>query len=386
MQRFHTLDGLRGVFALVVVLYHLPFATHLFANPLVRDGYLAVDFFFVLSGFVIAFAYGDRLQTAEAAGNFVVRRLGRIWPLHAVMLAALLLLELVKLVALGGGDAFTGESDPVAFVASLALVQAWGIYDAPTWNVPSWSISAELLAYLGFAVISLVAPRRSEVLALVIAAASAAGLLLLAGDMDQAGHLAPLRVGFGFFAGVVVYAAYRRWPSPQQWSFGLASLIEVAVLGAVIGYFALVQRGQLGLVAPLLFAVAIYVYAGGRGVVSSVLASAPLQFVGKVSFSIYLVHFVINAGLSAVAQLGERVLGGSLRDTAATIFGPAVPIERGDWLLINLGSLWANDALAVAYVAVLLLVASLTYQWIERPGQQLFARLTPREAGRVLPA
>ena len=95
-MRFHTLDSWRGICALFVALMHLPVLSHFYAEPFFRNSYLFVDFFFVLSGFVITFSYGDKIVDWRSAGKFMVRRIGRIWPLHMVMLFLFFDLEVVK--------------------------------------------------------------------------------------------------------------------------------------------------------------------------------------------------------------------------------------------------------------------------------------------------
>src|SRR4051812_44349777 len=97
--RYVALDGCRGVFALLVALLHFSAAGHLYDLPIVRSSYLAVDFFFVLSGLVIAHASLGRLSGARDGLVFVVRRFGRLWPLHAAMLVCFLGFELLKLAA-----------------------------------------------------------------------------------------------------------------------------------------------------------------------------------------------------------------------------------------------------------------------------------------------
>src|SRR5215469_11877968 len=116
-HRFAALDGWRGICALLVALHHLSANGHFYAWPLVRNAWLFVDFFFVLSGFVIAYAYGGRLSDAHAIKDFALRRLFRLWPLHVAVLMALIGLELYRLASTGGG--FTGERTPFAVLTNL---------------------------------------------------------------------------------------------------------------------------------------------------------------------------------------------------------------------------------------------------------------------------
>ena len=92
--RFVALDGWRGVCAVIVALHHCHAAGYIEGLPLLRNAFLFVDFFFVLSGFVLAHAYRDRLATMEGAATMLWRRFARLWPLHAVTLLAMIALEL----------------------------------------------------------------------------------------------------------------------------------------------------------------------------------------------------------------------------------------------------------------------------------------------------
>ena len=142
--RFSGLESCRGLLAVVVVVNHLTAATHFYAY--VRNGWVAVDFFFVLSGFVIAGVYQDRIRSPGSLVQFVVRRIGRLYPLHLFMLAILLLIEVAKL-GLADPSAFTGNTSWPAFWSSLALLNGFNAY-AQSWNYPSWSIGIEFWANL----------------------------------------------------------------------------------------------------------------------------------------------------------------------------------------------------------------------------------------------
>src|SRR5438128_7978147 len=85
-HRFEALDGWRGVCACFVILFHFHGYSPLYSSGLVRNSYLFVDFFFVLSGFVISWNYAHRLDTPAGVMRFLVLRLGRVYPLHVFML------------------------------------------------------------------------------------------------------------------------------------------------------------------------------------------------------------------------------------------------------------------------------------------------------------
>src|ERR1700688_3519606 len=113
--RFGVLDSWRGVAALLVALFHLNVYSAIYSLDFIRNAYLFVDFFFVLSGFVITHNYADRLGTVERLGSFAIRRLGRLWPLHAVVLLAFVIVESAKAVLAWRGTSiylppFTGNN------------------------------------------------------------------------------------------------------------------------------------------------------------------------------------------------------------------------------------------------------------------------------------
>ncbi|MGZ9097599.1 MAG: acyltransferase family protein [Micavibrio sp.] len=148
-----TLTSLRFFAAMLVVFHHfgyyLPFdmTEHTW---LLKRGALAVDFFFILSGFILTHAYSDGLLNQKISfRHFITRRFSRIYPLHALML---LVMAVLAVVGLGFGQIgrWDGSFSVWSFFANITLVHAWGLDKGLTFNVPSWSISAEWFAYLTF--------------------------------------------------------------------------------------------------------------------------------------------------------------------------------------------------------------------------------------------
>src|SRR5947207_14296459 len=109
MKRFEALDSWRGIAACLVALYHLRLYSDspLIALPLLQHSYLFVDFFFVLSGFVIAANYQQRLGEGFSMWRFALLRFGRVYPLHLALLAVCILLHLAHSASrLGSVSAF----------------------------------------------------------------------------------------------------------------------------------------------------------------------------------------------------------------------------------------------------------------------------------------
>ena len=375
-MRFKALDGWRGLCALMVALFHLPALTHFGASPLVFHGYLYVDFFFVLSGYIIAFSYGEKLAVGGVGETrrFLIRRFGRLWPLHAATLGVLVAWEAVKAVAApGAGEVapFTHGRGLVEILTNLLMVQGLGVHGSLTWNAPAWSISVEFAAYILFALVSLVAPRR---VTLVAAAFVVAGLDVVGvqvGHMDTTFDFGLFRALAGFFLGVLV----RKAP-PARLSGGAAATAETAVFAGVLAFVAL-ATGLAQLAAPFVFAVAVWVFAAEGGPVSAALKTAPLQALGTWSYSVYLVHYPVTVGVGVARKLAERVLHVDVSAPVATASGPLQ--------VLSFRPMIVTDLAAVAYLAVVIGLAALTYRFIETPGRNLFNRLAARDAARNSP-
>ena len=256
------LTSVRGIAAWFVVLYHIrrsidglpETALHIFAK-----GYLAVDFFFLLSGFVIWLTYGERLRTGGVASvhAFLKRRIARIWPLHLFMLAIAVALALL-LAATGRHDA---NDYPFAELPlHVFLVQDWGLTSQLSWNDPAWSISAELAAYLLFPLLAIHIDWRRVPTALVIAAIVAmlgllhlimawAGAPTLGTDITRFGVV---RCLFEFAAGTAICALWLRWAERPALPAIVAAALALALGAATLTGHLPETRG-----VPIAFAAAL---------------------------------------------------------------------------------------------------------------------------------
>lgn len=152
MTRLDRLTSLRGIAALYVVLFHCQvFIPGFDLRPwtgLLDKGYLAVDFFFILSGFILAYVYARDFDAGRGSyRRFLFLRLARVGPVHLAMLLAA---AVVILPAYGFGEVANMTNSPRTLASSVLLLHAWGGDRALSWNFPSWSISAEWFAYLIF--------------------------------------------------------------------------------------------------------------------------------------------------------------------------------------------------------------------------------------------
>lgn len=373
-MRFEVLDSWRGVCALMVATMHFEALHHAWGLSLLRHGYLFVDFFFVLSGFVITHAYGDKLATGADAVRYVIRRFGRLWPLHVTLLAAYIGLECFKLVlnhGLGlqaGQPAFMvgGRNDPMTLPSQVLLLQGLGLHDGLTWNMPSWSISAEFWTYIVFAAVSLAVPSLRTI---ALVALGVIGLAIVARYSPDA-MFATYDYGFpravaGFAAG---HVAYEFWRGGYRLPAHLIPWLEVA---AVIGVGAFVIAAgvtPLSLAAPLVFGLVVYLFSLEGGPVSRLLSMKPFTLLGLWSYAIYMTHDFVMHVMGLSVSVVARRLG----------FEPWRVVEHHGITSRVLSfdqATWALDILLIIYLAVVLALSALSYRVIEDPARRAFNRI-----------
>ena len=376
-QRFHVLDAWRGIAALLVALERLQANGFFYSLPIVRNSYLFVDFFFVLSGFVIAHAYGAKLDGMKSAASYALRRFGRLWPLHMLLLAMFVAFEAVKLVLSLKGVAmdvppFSGTSSPATIMSNIALVHGLNLYEVLTWNQPSWSISDEFWTYLLFAAVCLVGARRLSLWSTMLSLAALLTLILVAPrGMDSTYDFGILRCIAGFFAGVVTQRLWQRAGSavrPQM--IACSAWLEPLVILAVMLLVSVAGRGPLAFLAPFAFSAMVFVLAFESGPVSRLMHGRLFQALGAWSYSIYMVNYFVVLMIERLVNSAQRKLGTSLIETVAVNGQPKA--------LYAFGPAGVMDAMAVAYLAAVLALSFLTYTLCEAPARRFFNRLANR--------
>ncbi|HEY1707206.1 MAG TPA: acyltransferase [Rhizomicrobium sp.] len=362
-KRFLALDACRGLCAVAVMLFHLDALTHWYWWPAVRNSYVAVDFFFVLSGFVIASAYRNRLGTLVEGARFALRRFGRLYPLHLSVLAVYVAVEAGRLLFFHTNDAFTESTSLSALWEQLVLVQ--GFTPAhETWNYPAWSISVELWTNFALALLALWSGRwlRSCSLLILLATGTyiAGGVAIAVPAEEAPALLDAMRSIFEFFLGLMVFELYslarrRGWIPPP-----LGELLVIPLVVWAFGYADSVP--SLGL--PFVFAAVVLLFAFEAGPLSALLRRPAFVRLGTLSYSIYLTHSLYLLALEALVFALAQHLGLS------------ASIEIGGDDVLALGGRWAMDGAALACVASALLGSALTYRYIEEPARLFFNRLS----------
>lgn len=376
IERFETLDSWRGICAVMVVIYHFSFLVNaeMLHNRLLSNAYLFVDFFFVLSGFVVCHAYRDRLASGRQFGGFLLRRIGRLWPLHLAILFALMVAMMV--INVGGfyPDSFTIEADRGSYslqglVLNALLLNSMGFY-GNAWNGPAWSIGAEFYTYVLFAIVTLAAGRRLLPTALIISLAAMVGLLLFAPSfMNSTADFGLVRCVAGFFMGVVAYHIHDRL---RDKPLPLATVTEIGVIVLAGAFIAMAGQGPdevgpVSVLAPVAFSAAILVFAREKGLLSKALQVPPLRALGGWSYSIYLIHMPLLILLGYGIWLYGNVAGVPVRFD--------VMVDGHLKRLYDLGNPAVTYALLAAFIGLVIALAAGTYALIEVPWRDWFTRL-----------
>jgi peptidoglycan/LPS O-acetylase OafA/YrhL len=388
VEHFHSLDALRGIAALGVLFWHwqhffIPYADvqdyqawqfplYGIFSPFYEKGWMAVDLFFGLSGFVFFWMYSGRIRSGEVGpGRFALLRISRLWPLHLATLS--LVMGFQCLYWRLTGEAFIYQfADLPRFLLNLFLLPSWRMVEGHPcflFNGPAWSISVEIALYaLFYAFARFMRPRAPAVVALAVLGFAVEetldesfgrgiGSFFLGGAVFLAyrafrrrprgrlAHLAPafaalagwslvLAVHKGFLSGVPV-------PDPGAYrSLSTMDLLQDAVLAVLPRYLVVL------LVFPLtVFALAVWEERIGR-------VARKLSFLGDISYSSYLLHFPLQLVVS----------------TFVAWRGVDCKIFFSDWFLLGFLALLVGASLA-------------SHRFLEMPAQRMLRSLGSARAG-----
>ncbi|MBD8706876.1 acyltransferase [Pseudomonas sp. CFBP 13711] len=360
VTRFHALDSLRGLCAIAVVLYHTHLVGSITEWTFFSNADLFVEFFFVLSGFVMAHAYGSKPHLDVS--HFLVSRTFRLLPLHVFMLAVFIGLEFLKYAAYKKGFSFnqppfTGIYAPSEILPNLLLLQSWThLTENLSFNTASWSISIEYWTYMVFAATLFMASTRRYLLWTVIALG---GFALLYSQIDVLTVYAQKGLGC-FFAGALAYGFFnrlRRWIAP---GFALLSVLE-ALAAICIWWVLTSELPQKVLAASAVFCVTIVLFAFDGGALSRVLKHECFARLGRWSYSIYLTHLAVLFFVISAFMVVQKKTG----------FAAAPMLD--DIRYLDTGHGWLNNLMVLLILAVVVTISSATYHYVELRGQAAVA-------------
>ncbi len=355
-QFISNLTPIRGIAAILVAIFHFEIVLVLFLpremSRFFSKCYLMVDLFFIMSGFIIYHVYGEffnRNIHTTTFNKYIRARLARVYPLHIFTLIITIVLVVSQHFK---WDAFFNLN---AIPTHVLMLQSFGIHSIYTWNVPAWSISAEFAAYLVFPLFAFLIYRFKNITPVVITCLIIFIYCLLAFklskangttgqyNLDQTYDYGYLRGIAGFLAGGMIYQLYLK-----KIFYFLKADASLVILFALLS--ACLHYGVTDLVFIPVFLLLVLSAAYNTGRVKKILSNRFLQWLGDISYSVYLIQFPLTILIIVLLPyLGVSWNG---------VYSLHLPY-------------WQAALCCFVFLAVLIGISALSYQYIERPFRNL---------------
>jgi peptidoglycan/LPS O-acetylase OafA/YrhL len=305
-----SLTGVRGLAAFWVFLNHMGhLAAFLFFWPqlenyiFISNGFRGVDLFFILSGFILMHVHANELKNPDkgALSKFYITRFFRVYPINAFVLLLLVpfVLSFPDYVAVSRSYTDAHFSYRIhnyslaGFFQSLLLAQTWTFLKLGEWNIAAWTLSAEVLGYAFFPylarrIMKEYSTRKCVVYAFLSLSVLTCLLIIFGhAENNPTGTFGSVRMAFCFFSGICIYRAYQLTGDGFiPYASGLTILSIAFILTTMFW-------GPAPLLDSFGFAGLIFGLAYGRGPVNAFLTTPLALFMGKISFSFYLIHFLL---------------------------------------------------------------------------------------------
>jgi peptidoglycan/LPS O-acetylase OafA/YrhL len=366
-NQIRSLTSLRGIAALIIVVHHFAYYalpqlgvlvsaySHFFQN-----GYLSVDLFFILSGFIMTHVYWERFHDGVSKANYwqyLRARFARIYPLHLFTLLVLVGLQSIELFS-SNPTAFTGKFNLTALGANVLMLQAFALKCPPLfwcdtyWNEPAWSISVEFVIYAIFPFILFTIlknqPKTDTILYIITLVASLLLIIFTHNNLDNIiGIPSIARCGLECILGVITYKIYRRQQTQRFLNTNFLVIISTVWIVIIMHNWSDELRGFHDWAILPAFSLLILAIADQSNSLGMRMMNSPLLlYLGTISYSVYMVHWVLMAIVKAFWL-----------DKLHLVF------EEG---LTKTQSIFALGL----FVPIVILTASLTYRFIEVPLRQ----------------
>ena len=382
---FSNLTPLRGIAALLTVIFHVSLMTGplAFNTQVLHRMYLMVDFFFVLSGFIMCHVYGELFSekvTMSAFKKFTIARFARVYPLHLItLLYTIILFSVTAKLGIPKVPVLQVENSGYSIFTNLLLLQSMNLHHWFSWVHASWSISTEWWAYMVFPFLVKPFSKLSSAGKIALTLVCFGGYLFITFiiipivpfpaeipfvkispaslSVNVGYQFGFIRCLCGFVLGMMMYQGFKADWGKKMLGNGYAFLL--AVLGLFISmHFGLPDAVTIGFL-PFVLLSAAY----GSPSINKLFSAKPLQKLGDWSFSIYLVHqpllFTIGSIVSYLNPVNPN--------------NPSAGPPRAPSLLIAWG-------ICVGFIALTLFVSSLTYRFWEVPARKwINAKSTKRK-------
>ncbi|MBS1916550.1 MAG: acyltransferase [Bacteroidetes bacterium] len=366
-QYLSNLTPLRGIAALLVAIFHFEMAIARFVpaqqTMFFEKSYLMVDLFFIMSGFIIFHVYRESFLDAikkENLKKFIVARFARIYPLH---IFSLLLLVILVIVFSPAGTYPNRIEDPAAILTNVFLLQSYYIHNIFTWNIPAWSISAEWISYMLFPLLVLFISKKkrlSVVVLIVLVITAYLSIMFLLPRKNPMNPAIPvphninttydygfLRGIAGFITGMIMYILYQSSTAKKIFQKDVTVLFSLILL--VLAMHFAVSDGY----CIILFAAIVIAFACNGGYLHKICNNRILQYLGLISYSIYLMQIFLQEPFSK----GLRLSG-------------VIGLGRGKQNI----AFFPGLMYCIIYLLLLVAISSLTYYCIEQPCRKFINR------------
>jgi peptidoglycan/LPS O-acetylase OafA/YrhL len=376
-KHIKSLTSLRGIAAVTIVVLHFSYYTlpqigkilstysHFFHN-----GYLWVDFFFILSGFIMTHVYGKYFESGVSFAkyrSYLLSRIARIYPLHIFILLLMIGGEIAKIYWLNI-PAFVDKFNLTALATNIFLLQAFDLNCPPLfwcdtyWNEPAWSISVEFIIYGLFPFLLFYLSKIKQRLNFIIYIIALILILLLIkftrGNLDAIiGIPAIFRCGLECLLGMITYRIYDLGNYRKYVNLNLLAIIStIWIVGIMHTWIDRARSFHDWAILPAFSGLILAVATQSDGLYMRILNSRLMVYLGTISYSIYMVHWSIGELIKTIWLDRFHVpFGSNFQDGEAAI---------------SLG----------IFMSIVLLFSSLTYKFVEVPIRD---RLKPKAFGRI---
>jgi len=351
---FTELESLRGIAALLVCLYHARYWIAFKNFPFILNFDLFVDFFFVLSGFVIALNFSKRITNVSVFSDYLIKRFFRLYPLFFVASVPYFITSILKTYFNFQSFETSNYFKLNEFLSYVTLTSKWGVVDKLIFNHPSWSISVEFFLYILSGILFMKSKNRKVniIISVLLSLISFTILVVYGGMLNTTGNLSIFRGIFSFFIGVIVYYSFNMSNTKGMANAPfIQNVYLLASFALMVAAFTLINASPMvKYIFPLIWAGIIYlVINNGYPLwLINFLKLKYMVYIGTISYSIYLIHPLM-------------------------IFATEKILKKSN---LQNNMIFSISGVCV-YLMLIFLVAGLTYAYIEVPGKSLYKPIKP---------
>lgn len=355
-EKLFVLESLRGIAAISVAFFHFNTGS-IFNNGFTNNAWIMVDFFFVLSGFVIALNYLEKISSWSDLINFQKKRFLRLYPLHFIMLIVFLTIEIIKYFVeinfeLTANNPAFSKNNFTSFCANLLLVQNWTL-SSLTYNQPSWSISSEFFIYTLFALIILIFKNEKKIIFIVLLINILTfGLIINYYGIGAEGFRGNIRCIYSFSIGAIIYHLYYKLREKFLFSSSTISLFIT-----LFTFFVVINEGDKNSnfieLVPILFGITILsiVLTAKNTLIYNLLSFNWMVYLGTISYGIYMIHDALWWVIKQILKF---------------IFHYPIEIGESGIRVIVINNVYLSSLISLIGILLVILLSHFSYNLIEK--------------------